>query len=147
MRKIVSKSVAANIGEYVGEEGELFFDQTIAEIRISDGATAGGLSVTGADQQLNTTDDVAFRSVTLLPESNGYFGRISTDGNNVWFQGVAGDENGNLYAVGGANTGIEGSAASLIYKFGPNGNEIWKKSVASDDTQKPIFDRCPLRRQ
>ena len=83
--------------------------------------------MTGSDQQLNTTDAVTFKSVTLQAISDGYFGRI-TALNESWFQGVSGDDDGNIYAVGGIYDNDE--YISLIYKADSNGNEIWRKSVS-----------------
>jgi hypothetical protein len=50
LRKIVSKSVAGTTGAYVGKTGEIFYDSAATNLRISDGATAGGMSIGGNAQ-------------------------------------------------------------------------------------------------
>ena len=44
MRKIISKSVGATAGDYIGRTGEVFYDPNTTKIRVSDSATPGGLS-------------------------------------------------------------------------------------------------------
>jgi hypothetical protein len=47
LRKIVSKAVAGTAGAYVGRTGEIFYDPAATNLRISNGSTAGGLSIGG----------------------------------------------------------------------------------------------------
>jgi len=47
LRKIVSKAVAGTAGAYVGRTGEIFYDPGATNLRISNGSTAGGLSIGG----------------------------------------------------------------------------------------------------
>lgn len=44
-RKVVGGLVKAEIDEFVGEEGNLFFDVETGELRLSDGVTPGGISL------------------------------------------------------------------------------------------------------
>jgi hypothetical protein len=44
-RKISTKHITGTIGTYVGRDGELFYDTTTNTLKISDGTTAGGVTV------------------------------------------------------------------------------------------------------
>jgi len=46
-RKVVAGLVKAEIDEFVGEEGNLFFDIETGGLRLSDGQTPGGISIAG----------------------------------------------------------------------------------------------------
>jgi hypothetical protein len=47
VRKLVNKAVAGTAGTYVGRTGEIFYDPAATNLRISNGSTAGGLSIGG----------------------------------------------------------------------------------------------------
>ena len=47
VRKLVNKAVSGTAGAYVGRAGEIFYDPAATNLRISNGSTAGGLSIGG----------------------------------------------------------------------------------------------------
>jgi hypothetical protein len=59
-RKVVAGLVKAEIDEFVGEEGNLFFDIETGGLRLSDGQTPGGISIagggTGSSLKVSTID-------------------------------------------------------------------------------------------
>ena len=46
IRKLVSKAVAGTVGTYVGRAGEISFDPVIGALKLSNGVTPGGVSIT-----------------------------------------------------------------------------------------------------
>ena len=46
IRKLVSKAVSGTVGAYVGRAGEISFDPTLGALKLSDGVTPGGVSIT-----------------------------------------------------------------------------------------------------
>ena len=56
IRKLVSKAVAGTVGAYVGRAGEISFDSTIGALKLSNGVTPGGISIT-APTAINTADN------------------------------------------------------------------------------------------
>ena len=51
-RKIASGGTVANFSTYVGEKGHLFYNSDTGDLRISDGVTVGGNSLTLTSSQL-----------------------------------------------------------------------------------------------
>jgi hypothetical protein len=45
--KLTTKAIAKSATTYVGRTGEIFYDTAIASLKLSDGATAGGVSFVG----------------------------------------------------------------------------------------------------
>jgi hypothetical protein len=45
VRKLVNKAVSGTAGAYVGRTGEIFYDPAATNLRISNGSTAGGISI------------------------------------------------------------------------------------------------------
>jgi hypothetical protein len=56
IRKLVSKAVSGTVGAYVGKVGEISFDSTIGALKLSNGVTPGGISIT-APTAINTADN------------------------------------------------------------------------------------------
>lgn len=56
-RVLVEKLGAQDASQFVGNEGELFYDPNNPEIKLSDGTTAGGLSTGGAGGSGLTVND------------------------------------------------------------------------------------------
>ena len=46
IRKLESKAVRADISTYIGRSGEIIFDPTLGALKLSDGATPGGIAIT-----------------------------------------------------------------------------------------------------
>jgi len=46
IRKLLSKAVAGTVGAYVGHAGEISFDPEIGALKLSDGITPGGITIT-----------------------------------------------------------------------------------------------------
>ena len=46
IRKLVSKAVSGTVGAYVGKAGEISFDPTLGALKLSNGVTPGGISIT-----------------------------------------------------------------------------------------------------
>ncbi len=46
-KQIISKNISANSTEYIGKDGELWVDTDTNKMKISDGATAGGVDIVG----------------------------------------------------------------------------------------------------
>jgi hypothetical protein len=61
--------------DYIGNEGEIFYDPTTTSLRMSDGSTAGGLSLGGAD-----TGDIVFDELTMYsPDDEDLYVRAGDD--------------------------------------------------------------------
>lgn len=72
-RALVEKLGAASTATFVGNEGELFWDPTSTDIRISDGTTVGGAVVSGGSSG--------------APTAKGY---INMNGNSPTWTGTSG---------------------------------------------------------
>jgi hypothetical protein len=59
-RKITTKAVGQSVSTYVGKDGELFYDTVTNSLKISDGSTAGGVSLStdGGITGVGTVGDV-----------------------------------------------------------------------------------------
>ena len=55
-RKLITKSIAKSASTYVGRTGEIFFDTATATLKLSDGATAGGVVFTGGSASWPVTN-------------------------------------------------------------------------------------------
>jgi hypothetical protein len=69
-RKIVNKHINESSSTYVGVDGELFYDTESNTLKISDGSTAGGITLNtdGSATPPNFSDTV---SVTVTSEDSG----------------------------------------------------------------------------
>jgi hypothetical protein len=56
IRKLVSKAVSDTVGAYIGHKGEISFDPTIGALKLSNGVTPGGISIT-APTAINIVDN------------------------------------------------------------------------------------------
>lgn len=67
-KAFTSKMGGANPAEYIGRHGELFWDPASGSLRLSDGSTPGGISITGLSngfQARNETATVTASSVAV----------------------------------------------------------------------------------
>ena len=55
-RKLVTKAIAPGTGAYIGKAGEISFDHTIGALKLSNGVTPGGISIT-APTAINIVDN------------------------------------------------------------------------------------------
>ena len=55
-RKLVTKAIAPGTGAYIGKAGEISFDSTIGALKLSNGVTPGGISIT-APTAINIVDN------------------------------------------------------------------------------------------
>jgi hypothetical protein len=118
-RKIDTKAIAQSSTTYVGRDGELFYDTVTNTLRISDGATAGGVGVNIFNNPVTQGD----QSVNIGNEVDG-FSVTGQDGQTVAIGAYAGLTNqaANTVAVGyqagqnnqGLNTVAVGSSAGRI---------------------------------
>jgi len=77
IRKIKAGLVKQESTDFVGEDGNIFFDIDTGEFRISDGVTPGGLPLTGGTGGSSTVISAPFAvwaagSITLLEGQLGY---------------------------------------------------------------------------
>lgn len=93
-RALVEKLGAASTATFVGNEGELFWDPTSTDIRISDGTTVGGAVVSGG----SSTAPVAAGFITL-------------NGTSPTWTGTTG------YTVSGAQPGGVGTDYEITLTF------------------------------
>jgi len=71
-RKLRFKSINAAASTYVGEVGTVFFDPATSQLRVGDGVTAGGHSVT-LDIGLATHDDATYiNNLLFLQQGTGF---------------------------------------------------------------------------
>ena len=63
IRKLVSKAVSGTVGAYVGKAGEIFYETATAALKLSDGATAGGVTF-GVGGDLTAGSGTGFASQT-----------------------------------------------------------------------------------
>jgi len=100
-RKIITKAVGQSASTYVGKDGELFYDTVTNSLKISDGSTPGGatLSTAGDGVLVSNTANLgvffgsgiptlsaAQGSLYLRTDGNSGSSRlyVNTTGSNVW---------------------------------------------------------------
>lgn len=118
-RPFLEKLGGSQASNYVGKEGDLFYDPSTTTLRVSDGTTPGGVLVsTGGggnpfDQDLNTTNDVTFNTVSL---TNGAVIKDNAS-DSISFGGGAGasSQGGGAVAIGeGAGNNTQGNQAVAV---------------------------------
>ena len=123
-RKLTSKAITPSASTYVGRTGEIFFDTATATLKLSDGATAGG---------------VAFgQSVGSVTLTNGAVIK-DTAGDAVAFGQSAGltSQGTNAVAIG-KQAGETSQAANSII-LNATGSAL-NQTTASTFTVKPVRD-------
>lgn len=71
-RFLVEKLGESDPTQFIGNKGEVFYDPNSPELRLSDGETAGGVSIGGAASGALTINDVGDSSYTLqLSDAGG----------------------------------------------------------------------------
>jgi hypothetical protein len=80
----VDKQGGTTATNYIGNEGELFYDPSTTTLRVSDGVTPGGSVVSGGgggnpfDQDLDTTDNVEFNEITVTSNTTANSYKLNT---------------------------------------------------------------------
>ena len=71
-RKYKFKHIAASSGSYVGDAGELILDTSTNTLKVSDGSTAGGVTLTtdGTGGGGGSTGDLTITGSTISSPSN-----------------------------------------------------------------------------
>ena len=65
-RKIPTKAIAQSVSTYVGRIGEIFYDTSSATLKLSDGATAGGVVFAGGSASWPVTNTAGASGPTLI---------------------------------------------------------------------------------
>ena len=116
-KQIISKNISANSTEYIGKDGELWVDTDTNKIKISDGATAGGVDLVGLGGGGGAT------TWATLGDKNNADGPLT-----IALGLQAGETNQGLTAVaiGGAAGGIDQStgATAVGYQAGYTGQGV-----------------------
>jgi hypothetical protein len=124
-RILVEKLGGSQANEFTGDEGELFYDPNIPELKLSDGSTVGGLTIAGGGGDVN-----------LDSNDNFIVGDGSHSGTNNIFIGVgAGSSNttgcyNNFFGYKSGYSNTTGSFNNFLggYKSG------YSNTIGSDNT-------------
>lgn len=125
-RILVEKLGGSDPTQFIGNEGEVFFDPNSPTLRLSDGSTPGGVSIGGTgggtsfDQDLNTTNNVTFNRIGITTgEINvGYNNSllINMDDAESGVSTYTFDTVGNLTLPG--NIYIDGNSGYVLFNNG-----------------------------
>lgn len=65
-RSFTSKMGGTNPAEYIGLVGEIFWDPSSGSLRLSDGSTPGGISITGLSNGFQARNETAIETTSTL---------------------------------------------------------------------------------
>jgi hypothetical protein len=105
-----SRDNNANSANYVGQEDRLWYDPVTNTIRVSDGSTPGGSSITVASGNITFGDFVASGNTMTLSNPNESMNFVSTGNGSV-----------NIYGGGGFNVHTNGANSNVAISLLPSG--------------------------
>ena len=124
VRKIKSGGVNTSWQNFVGEVGILFYDQTLGNLRLSDGHTPGGVALTiDSTQAVATTSTVGSvkpDGTTIRVDQYGVISAVSPGGT-----GDIAFVHGTMYHTSSTAITLQPSLFSDGYVFGTDGNLIF----------------------
>lgn len=121
-RPFLEKLGGTKVSDFIGKEGDLFYDPATTTLRISDGSTPGGIVFSSGgggttfDQDLNTTANVIFNRVDItlgkinVATGNSFDVYVTPDGTTIHNLKLGTD--GNLTAPG--NITVDGSLKANV---------------------------------
>lgn len=134
-RSVISKNIAEASSTYVGVDGELILDTVTNTLKISDGSTAGGVTLTTSSNSGATLTGSTNNQLVTVTGADAITGE-----SNLTF-------NGSTLAVTGAITGTSTiiatsyiSAMNLSVQLGTNGLQIGNGTNGDDTTYRIIYD-------
>jgi hypothetical protein len=131
-RVLVEKLGDSQPTQFVGNEGEIFYDPSIPSLSLSDGTTMGGLAIGGGTQGTQGVQGIqGTRGVQGLQGIQG------TDGN----QGTYGGSWTVSAGIGTYSFTAPANANYVMWMRGniPNGICIWNATVSISNTNVPVI--------
>lgn len=107
-----NKTHRTPVGQYIGRQGEIFYDPTVGDLRLSDGITPGGLSANGGNEPN-----------IWVAQADSTYAYSNT-------QAVAYDTDGNTFALLYQGPRAETYNRSSVVKISPTGTILWTRDLA-----------------
>lgn len=130
-KPFVEKIGNTDAEDFIGNEGDLFYDPTTTTLRISDGETPGGNVVSGGGGGSSTTTPVLVSALGSAATAGAGATRFVSNANSRTFGAIvaAGDgTNNNSITILGRQSMMEMGSVT----FGSNGSSIQIANVAGD---------------